>query len=212
MTSSIQIERNWTGAAKLGQFLTVFCTSRTPAETQVAFDATRKTARWLLNGRSWGSNSAGSNFGLNESAFDRVGTVMRAVVKRGERHPEDGLHKKAHAAAQVVVRDDVSGSLSALRAKFSRTKAAVKLPEARRDLADAIEAADGHPSLRSYRLRAGLTQQKLADLIDVAQPRIAELEAGKHSPRYEAAERLAGVLGISVGQVFSAFKASQNNA
>lgn len=61
--------------------------------------------------------------------------------------------------------------------------------------------------LRQARERAGLSQERMAVVagIDefVASARISQYETGKHQPRYEIAVRLAAVLDVPVGYLFT---------
>lgn len=59
-------------------------------------------------------------------------------------------------------------------------------------------------ALNVIRLRAarGLTQVELAQMLGVAQPRIAEIERGDANPRLDTISRLAHALGVSVPELF----------
>lgn len=52
------------------------------------------------------------------------------------------------------------------------------------------------------RKAAGLTQQKLADLIGVPQSSIARFESGRYDPSLRNALKIARVLGDSVEEIF----------
>lgn len=56
--------------------------------------------------------------------------------------------------------------------------------------------------LAALRLRAGLSQQQVAERMGVSQPQVARCEQGKHDPGTETIARLADALGASVGEVF----------
>lgn len=51
-------------------------------------------------------------------------------------------------------------------------------------------------NMRRIRENRGLTQQDLADALDVSRPYIAELEAGRHVPTLKIVERVAIGLGV----------------
>jgi ribosome-binding protein aMBF1 (putative translation factor) len=72
------------------------------------------------------------------------------------------------------------------------------LRRARRDLGERIAQRDGRPTLKSLRLAAGLTQQRLADRIGTHQARIARLEARPltEKPGFDVMKRLAAALGV----------------
>lgn len=52
--------------------------------------------------------------------------------------------------------------------------------------------------LVSLRKEQGITQKKLAVILDVAQPRIVEWEKGKRTPNKDSLVRLAEVFNVSV--------------
>ena len=56
-------------------------------------------------------------------------------------------------------------------------------------------------NIRKYREKAGLTQQQLADEIDVGYVYISKLECNKTGVRLNTLQRIAKVLGISVSQL-----------
>lgn len=51
--------------------------------------------------------------------------------------------------------------------------------------------------LREHRERAGLTQSRLAELVETHQPNIAQMEAGTVEPTWPTVLRLAAALGIT---------------
>lgn len=57
-------------------------------------------------------------------------------------------------------------------------------------------------SLQTHRKLAGLTQAELAERAAVSRQLIGAVEAGRHLPRVDAALRLAGALGVAVGDLF----------
>jgi transcriptional regulator with XRE-family HTH domain len=57
-------------------------------------------------------------------------------------------------------------------------------------------------NVRTLREQRGWTQAHLAELIGLEQPRISEIENGRVlSPRISTIQRLAGVLGVSQGEL-----------
>lgn len=58
--------------------------------------------------------------------------------------------------------------------------------------------ADLGPLLREMRLRAGLTQEQLAEKIDATQQYISSVERGKNSPSWKYLFRLANTVGSNV--------------
>lgn len=57
-------------------------------------------------------------------------------------------------------------------------------------------------TLRTHRTLAGLTQGELAERAGVSRQLVGAVEAGRHLPRVDAAIRLAGALGVDVGELF----------
>ena len=57
-------------------------------------------------------------------------------------------------------------------------------------------------NLRELRAHRGLTQRQLADLAGLSPGAIGELERGRRVPRADTAFRLAGALGLPVGDLF----------
>jgi DNA-binding XRE family transcriptional regulator len=70
----------------------------------------------------------------------------------------------------------------------------------------ATRDANGETSLRGLRLAAGLSQDRLAQLIGSSQPRIARLEAGREDPSMTVARRLAKALGVDMNTLSSALE------
>lgn len=60
--------------------------------------------------------------------------------------------------------------------------------------------------LSALRLRAGLSQQQVAERMGVSQPQVARCEQGKHDPGTGTVQRLAEALGVSVDEVFKAVR------
>ena len=55
--------------------------------------------------------------------------------------------------------------------------------------------------IRRLREDRGLTQQRLADLADLAQSAIARIEAGNREPLITSIQRIARALGVSVNDI-----------
>jgi DNA-binding XRE family transcriptional regulator len=77
---------------------------------------------------------------------------------------------------------------------------AAALVKARQKLAFELAASP----LSAMRLRAGLSQQQVAERMGISQPQVARYEQGKHDPGTETIARLAKALGASVDEVFKA--------
>ena len=77
----------------------------------------------------------------------------------------------------------------------------------RRQVAKYLAEEEGG-TLRTLRLRAGLSQAGLAEAIGLRQPNISSIEAGSRRPNIETAEKLAKVLGVSVEEVYAAYRQS----
>jgi len=83
------------------------------------------------------------------------------------------------------------------------------LAKARQRLAGGLAASP----LAALRLRAGLSQQQVAERMGVSQPQVARCEQGRHDPGTETIARLADALGVPVAEVFqAAFEGLQRRA
>ena len=80
------------------------------------------------------------------------------------------------------------------------------LKEARQKFAENYHKDD--KSLTALRLRAGLSQVKLAELMKTSQPHIAKIEQGKNDPSTELISKLATALGVSEAEAFIAVRES----
>ncbi len=59
-------------------------------------------------------------------------------------------------------------------------------------------------NIRALRFAAGeMTQAELADAVGVTRQTIIAIEHGRYSPSLEVAFRIAGALGVGLGEVFS---------
>lgn len=57
--------------------------------------------------------------------------------------------------------------------------------------------------IRQLRLARGLTMEGLADQLGVNRSAVAHWESGKNSPRERMLRKLAEVLGVSIGELYS---------
>jgi putative transcriptional regulator len=57
-------------------------------------------------------------------------------------------------------------------------------------------------TIRDLRAARSMTQQELADLIDVTRQTVNAIEGDKYSPSLEVAFRIAGVFGVPLEAVF----------
>jgi len=55
--------------------------------------------------------------------------------------------------------------------------------------------------LEALRRQKNLSQRELARLTNISQAQVAELERGKRQPTVEVAERIAGALGVNLGDL-----------
>lgn len=74
------------------------------------------------------------------------------------------------------------------------------LEEARRWLADEFHHDDG-VTIRTLRLRKGLSQQQLAGAIGTSQPHVARIESGANSLNIETCRRLAEALEVDLNSL-----------
>lgn len=57
-------------------------------------------------------------------------------------------------------------------------------------------------NLKYYRYKAGLSQEKLAEIVNIDSKYLSDLENGKYSPSFSKIERLATALDIDPYQLF----------
>jgi DNA-binding XRE family transcriptional regulator len=91
-------------------------------------------------------------------------------------------------------------------AKFERDPAMQEeLLNARRWVADTVLA--GKPvTMRTLRLRKGLSQAQLAEAIGTQQPHVARIEGGQADLRLETCRRIAEVLGVDLNTLDQALQ------
>ncbi len=93
-------------------------------------------------------------------------------------------------------------------AKFERDPALQEeLRDARRWVADSVLA--GKPvTLRTLRLRKGLSQAQLAESIGTQQPHVARIERGQADPQLDTCRRIAHALGVDLNTLAQALQAA----
>ncbi len=84
-----------------------------------------------------------------------------------------------------------------------------EMREARRQIGGFLEMEGLGGGLRALRLREGLSQQKLAELAGMTQPKIARLEQGIGDPQASTLARIAAVLNCGPEQVYAAWVESK---
>ncbi len=76
-------------------------------------------------------------------------------------------------------------------------------------LAKAIDAVnEAEPRLSTLRLKAGLSQAELGQLIDMKQPNVARFEKNPGNPQLETLRKLSKALGVSMDLVADAIEAT----
>lgn len=97
-------------------------------------------------------------------------------------------------------------SIDEIVAKFERDPTLrQELLDARRWVADTVLA--GKPvTLRTLRLRKGLSQAQLASAIGTQQPHVARIERGQADVRLETCRRIAQVLGVDLNTLDQALQ------
>ncbi|WP_158256768.1 helix-turn-helix transcriptional regulator [Pseudomonas sp. MYb185] len=88
---------------------------------------------------------------------------------------------------------------------------AAALANARQQIADTYYK-DAPTSLKTLRLKAGLSQQALAKAVNTSQPHIANIENGKQNMMLETAALLSKALNVSLDQLFAVWESSRKQA
>ena len=88
------------------------------------------------------------------------------------------------------------------------SRRAAALARARGRLANQLETT-GPTTLASLRLRRGLSQAVLAEMIGNSQPGYSKIEAGKSDPQFTTFEKMADALGVNLEEVVRAFKTTR---
>jgi DNA-binding XRE family transcriptional regulator len=95
-----------------------------------------------------------------------------------------------------------------MRERERDPKRAVALARARQRLAKKLEGASSF-SLTALRLSKGVSQAKLAAMIDTQQPAIARIEKGDVDLMFSTIEKIAKALDVSIGEVCTAVQATR---
>lgn len=67
-------------------------------------------------------------------------------------------------------------------------------------------------AVRRYRVASGMTQTKLADLLNVSREVIADVERGRFCPTLDNAARIAAAMGVSLSKLVSVRKQPEKNS
>lgn len=87
---------------------------------------------------------------------------------------------------------------------------AAALARARQRLATQVTEASGKPTLGSLRLKSGLSQSKLAELIGNSQSSYSLIESGRRTDIYHSTfEKLTQILNVSRDELAEALKNTQ---
>lgn len=105
--------------------------------------------------------------------------------------------KKSEAAARHT---KFSALVESLQSDPAHAKG---LAAARGVVADALYPDDG-VTLRTLRLKMGMTQTQLAAALETSQPHVARMEAGRQEPVMSTCKRLAAVFGVSLDALSAA--------
>lgn len=128
---------------------------------------------------------------------------LLGVVKRTSKSASPrmrGIHTK-------IVSASYERSTDALIDFVAELGLTTELEQARKDLAEVIESNSGLTTLRELRLKAGLSQKGLAQMIGGHQPRIAAFESGAGNLGLATAKRLAGALNVTIDAIVKAYEA-----
>jgi ribosome-binding protein aMBF1 (putative translation factor) len=113
-----------------------------------------------------------------------------------------------HVIAEGIAKRGISASDSSPRIKNNPLRAAA-IVKGRQRLAKVAEHLNpGFRPLSALRLASGLSQAELAEKMNMKQPNIARLEKSPGDPSLSTLRKLAGVLGVEVGQVIAAVEAT----
>ena len=99
---------------------------------------------------------------------------------------------------------ELGEGLRALLSEFSDQE----LTDARKRLAERAAIDSAGLSLAGLRLRAGLSQADLADILGTSQSRVSRIEAGREEPGFSFLTRLSDALGSEPNELFAALKAT----
>ncbi len=111
---------------------------------------------------------------------------------------------KFEAPAKVSAADAQHKKFASFMERRQRNpERAAGLAKARSELADALYPDDGI-TLKTLRLKAGLTQTQLAAMMETSQPLVARIEAGRQDPTMSTCKKLSAALGVSLETISSA--------
>lgn len=83
------------------------------------------------------------------------------------------------------------------------TERAAGMAKARAELAEALYP-DAGITIKTLRLKAGLTQTQLAALMETSQPLVARIEAGRQDPTMSTCKKLSAALGVDLETISGA--------
>lgn len=72
-------------------------------------------------------------------------------------------------------------------------------------MADALYGEE-EDTMKTLRLKRGLTQVKLAAAMDTSQAQIAKIESGRHDPSMTTCRKLSKALGVSLDSISAALE------
>lgn len=107
--------------------------------------------------------------------------------------------QSSNAAQQHTAFDDFMANLEA------EPEHAAGFSEARAWVADALYG-DEPETIKTLRLKGGLTQVRLAAAMDTSQAQIAKIESGRHDPSMSTCRKLSKVLGVSLDVIGAALE------
>ncbi|ANO57353.1 MULTISPECIES: helix-turn-helix domain-containing protein [Pseudomonas] len=85
-------------------------------------------------------------------------------------------------------------------------ESAAELADARAWVADTFYPGESD-TLRTVRLRKGLSQMQLAERLQTSQPQVAKIESGKVDPQYSTLVKLGAALDLDPNALFRLFEA-----
>lgn len=71
---------------------------------------------------------------------------------------------------------------------------------------------DGSRTIRTERLRKGLSQKQLAHILETSQPQIAKLESGKVDPQFSTCQKLCVALDLTPNELHEILSNQQKRA
>lgn len=137
---------------------------------------------------------------------ESVALASPLAVPNPATHPSNVVHYLVHAQQDEPIPAGYT-TIDEVVAEFERDPAMQEeLLNARRWIADTVLA--GKPvTMRTLRLRKGLSQAQLAEAIGTQQPHVARIEGGQADLRLETCRRIADVLGVDLNTLDLALQA-----